>query len=118
MSMVDTAAAAWLAAFAMWGLEYEPEVARDLINIISACVALLPSCVTLYASGVARWCPPVNHDGLEQWFVDEISTGPGHGQPREERAERSDFISRAMLSRVHGVFGAAYAFHGTPHLGA
>jgi len=118
MSMADTAAAAWLAAFAKWGLEYEPEVARDLINIFSACDALLPSFVTHYASGVARWCPPVNQDGLEQWFVDEISTGPGHGRPREERAERSGCISRAMLSRVHGVFCAAYAFHGTPLPGA
>ena len=63
-SREDTAAAARLAAFTKCGLEYEPEGARELINILSACDALLPSVVTHYASCVAQWCPPVNHDGL------------------------------------------------------
>ena len=118
MSRADTAAAAWLAAFTKWGLEYEPEVAHELISIFSACDALLPSFVTHDAFGVARCYPPGNHDDLEQWFVDEISTGPGHGRPGEERAECISCISRAVRYRVHGVFCAAYAFHGTPLPGA
>jgi len=118
LSREDAAAAAWLAAFKMWGLDYEPVVARDLVVIFSACDALLPSFITHYASGVAQWCPPVNHEGLEQWFVDVLRTGPGHGGKGEGRAGSGDGISRVMLSRVHGVFSAAYAFHGTPLPGA
>jgi len=78
-SRVDTAAAAWLAAFQMWGLEYEPVVALDLVVIFWASDALLPSFMTHYASGVAQWRPSVNHEGLERWFVDVLSTGPGNG---------------------------------------
>jgi len=118
LSREDAAAAAWLAAFKMWGLDYEPVVARDLVVIFSACDALLPSCITHYASRVAQWCPPVNHEGLEQWFVDVLRTGPGHGGKGEVRSRSGDGISRVMLSSVHGVFSAAYAFHGTPLPGA
>ena len=113
-SREDAAAAAGLAAFKMWGLDDGPVVARDLVVIFSACDALLTSFITHCASGVAQWCPPVNHEGLEQWFVDVLRTGPGHGGKGKGRAGSGDGISRVMLSRVHGVFSAAYAFHGTP----
>jgi len=110
----DTVAAAWLSDFTKWGLEYEPGVARELRNIFSACEVLLASFVTHYASGVAQWCVAVNQDGFEQWFVDFLSTGPGHGRPGEERAEMSGGISCAMLCRVNGVLSAVYALHRTP----
>jgi len=118
LSRADAATAAWLSAFKKWRLDYEPDVAHDLVVIFSACDALLPSFITHYASGVAKWYPPVDRDGLKPWFVDVLNTGPGHGQARSEREGPSGGISRVMRSRVHGVFCAAYAFHGTPMPGA
>jgi len=114
LSKADAAAAAWLAAFNTWGLKYEPDVARDLVVIFSACDALLPSFITHYATGVAKWCPPANRDALESWFVDVHKTGSGCGRPGDAREGAGGGISCVMLSRVHGVFCAAYAFHGNP----
>jgi len=114
LSKEDAAAAAWLSAFKTWRLDYEPNVAHDLVVIFSACDALLPSFITHYASGVAKWCPPVDRDGLKPWFVDVLNMGPGHGHARSERDGPIGGISRVMRSRVHGVFCAAYAFHGNP----
>ena len=114
LSKADAAAAAWLAAFNTWGLKYEPDVARDLVVIFSACDALLPSFITHYATGVAKLCPPANRDALESWFVDVLKTGSGCGRPGDAREGVGGGISRVMLSRVHGVFCAAYAFHGNP----
>ena len=85
LSKEDAAAASWLAAFNTWGLKYEPDVARDLIVIFSACDALLPSFITHYATGVAKWCPPANRDALESWFVDVLKTGSGCGRPGDAR---------------------------------
>jgi len=112
LSKADAATAAWLSAFNRWRLDYEPDVAHDLFVIFSACDDLLPSFITHYASGVAKWYPPVDRDGLKPWFVDVFNTGPGHGQARSDREGPSGGISRVMSSRVYGVFCAAYAFHG------
>jgi len=114
LSKADAAAAAWLAAFSTWSLKYEPDVARDLVVIFAACDALLPSFITHYATGVAQWCPPANRDALESWFVDVLKTGSGCGRPGDAREGVGGGISRVMRSGVHGVFCAAYAFHGNP----
>jgi len=102
----------------MWGLDYEPVVARDLLVIFSACDALLTHFITHFASGVSQCRPPVNHEGLEQWFAIVLSTAPGHWGKGEGRAGSGGGISRVMLPRVHGVFSAAHAFHGTAVPGA
>jgi len=101
------AEAEWHAAFAMWGLECEPDVAHELIVTLFACDSLLPSFIAHYASGVAKWCPPVNCNGVEQWFVDVLNTGPGHRQPSHGLVGIGGCISRAMLSRVHGLFSSS-----------
>ena len=113
LSKEDAATAAWLSAFKRWRPDYEPDVAHDLVIIFSACDALLPSLITHCASGVAKSYPPVDRGGLTQWFVNVLNTGPGHGQARSEREVPSGGISLVMRSRVHGVFSAAYALHGT-----
>ena len=113
LSRADAAAATWTEAFKKWGLDYEPDVARELMCIFSACDALLPSFITHYASGVARWCPPASHEGLEQWFVDELRTAAGHARQQRGRAGVGSGISRVLLSSVRGVFSVGYDFHGT-----
>jgi len=113
LSRADAAAAAWLEAFKTLGLDYDPDVARELTCIVPACDALLPSFITHCASGVARWCPTASHEGLEQWFVEELRTAAGHARQQRGRAGVGCGISRVLLSRVHGVFSAGYDFHGT-----
>jgi len=89
-------------------------VARDLVVIFSACDALLPSFFTHYATGVGKWCPPANRDAPKSWFVDVLKTKSGCGRPGDAREGVGGDISRVMPSRVHGVFGVAYALHGNP----
>jgi len=99
---------AWLAEFDKWGLVIERDAALEVIAVFSRCEGLLPSFVTHFSKGLIKHCPPVTLSRVEPWFVDLLVTGSGSAAHAGGGA-----VPRVLLSHVHSVFSAAYAFHGT-----
>ena len=108
VEVTSATAVAWLADFDKWGLVIERDAALEVIAVFSRCEGLLPSFVTHFSKGLIKNCPPVTLSRVEPWFVDLLVTGSGSAAHAGGGA-----VLRVLLSHVHSVFSAAYAFHGT-----
>jgi len=108
VEVTSTTAVACLAAFDKWGLVFERDAALEDIAVFSRCERFLPCFVTHFSEGFIKDCPPVTLSRLEPLVVDVQVTGSGSAAHAGGGA-----VPRVLLSHVHSVFFAAYAFHGT-----